>query len=211
MYKENISFRRLKNDYVSSECPICYLPIHSTQNIVFGCLHNCCSGCLLAHLKSSLKKENVPICFLCRSPLCVFDSRNRDLKNQMYALLRKEDEVKVETEVEAEVEAEVENQPVPTMNYEYWWYQDDAFDDAFDDAPGVMERDYENAGFLEDPGQMVMVHPVEPIDRVYVVHAIGLVRGYENMKTLGRGIFYGILIWGLTKLFFEFIFYNASY
>lgn len=199
MYKENISFRRLKNDYVSSECPICYLPIHSTQNIVFGCLHNCCSGCLLAHLKSSLKKENVPICFLCRSPLYVFDSRNRDLKNQMYALLRKEDEVKVE--------AEVENQPVPTLDYEYWWYQDD----AFDDAPGVMERDYENTGFLEDPGQMVMVHPVEPIDRVYVVHAIGLVRGYENMKTLGRGIFYGILIWGLTKLFFGFIFYNASY
>ena len=186
-YVENISFRRLKNDYVSSECPICYLPIHSTQNIVFGCLHNCCSGCLLAHLKSSLKKENVPICFLCRSPLCVFDSRNRDLKNQMYALLRKEDDVKVEAEVD----------------YEYWWYQDD--------APGVMERDYENTGFLEDPGQMVMVHPVEPIDRVYVVHAIGLVRGYENMKTLGRGIFYGILIWGLTKLFFGFIFYNASY
>jgi len=194
MYKEKISFRRLKNDYVSSECPICYLPIHSTQNIVFGCLHNCCSGCLLTHLKSSLKNDNVPICFLCRSPLCVFDSRNRDLKNQMYALLRKTD---AEVEVETEMELENRNRHVPTVDYEYWWYQDDVFDDVFDDA------------FDYAPG--IMVYPIEPIDRIYVVHAIGLVRGYENMKTLGRGIFYGILIWGVTKLFFEFIFYNASY
>ena len=182
LYKENISFRRLKNDYVSSECPICYLHIDSTQNIVFGCLHNSCSGCLLAHLKSSLKKENVPVCFLCRSPLCVFDSRDRDLKREMYALLRNDDDGKEELDLSLPIH-----------------------EDGWDG-----ERDFENMFFLEHPERMIMVQNREPIDRVYIVRTFNIIRGYENVKDMGRSIFYGLLVWGLS-IFFNCIFYNNEY
>jgi len=111
-YVENISFRRLKRAYNTSECPVCYLPIETTQNIVFGCSHNACSKCVMVYLEKAFTNEKLPSCFLCRTPMCLFDTRNRGFKCRVHALLEKNRSIKRDEEVLDNLFTNTNDQPL---------------------------------------------------------------------------------------------------
>lgn len=87
-YADTISFRRVNKKFHSDDCPICYMPIEPTQNIIFNCAHNACTNCVVTYLKRTTDRREVPTCFLCRSPLNVFDTRNRDFKRRVMTMLQ---------------------------------------------------------------------------------------------------------------------------
>lgn len=90
-YADTISFRRVNKKFHSDNCPICYMPIEPTQNIIFNCAHNACTNCVVTYLKRTMDRRDVPLCFLCRCPLSVFDTRNRDFKKRVMTMLQTHD------------------------------------------------------------------------------------------------------------------------
>lgn len=82
-YKKYVTFSNQEIKYLYEDCPICYSFIDNPKNVIFGCNHNSCLGCCNTFLIRTFKCNNIPVCFICRTPITEIHMLSNESKQKM--------------------------------------------------------------------------------------------------------------------------------